>query len=169
MADQALSPPERAPRWRLRVTPLFTVVGGAILAVFAALSILIWFVVLPFSEGGFLDDGPFYARPYSGAAPTRVPDQAFPFGKGSLIVYDAVGKGCLLGYTEAGTIKWLEELRVDDTPGNSNTIKSIRIRSIHRGPIRYTASVSSVWTYGAERGTLYLWPSGHAHRLYLSW
>lgn len=125
---------------------------------------------LIFLEAG-LDDGPFRARPFTGVLPASGPDEEHTLGSGYLQVYNSgVPMPVLRVLDQHRRQKSVEMLDVTTHRlHRSNTFTSLTVIAVEPGLIRRRVDILASWSYGTERGDIYLWPGGRVHRFYLSW
>lgn len=144
----------------------------------AAAALFGWYGLIVLERG--FDDGPFYARPYVGPVPARAPDQEIQYRDGYLQVYnEIVERGttmCLMVKADrARKAQFAQLLDVTTNPRydccelTSISIVKAQVAKLDIPIARDHISIHARWTFGYERGMMYLWNGGKVHRFYLSW
>lgn len=124
-----------------------------------------------FLEAGF-DDGPFHGRPFHGDIGSLQPSHRIVFRSGELIVFNrADDEPPVLAYVVEDAGRWALELDGTADP-DFNWTEFSRVSeplTVSLGILRDRLDFVAHWTFGAERGTVYIWRFGGVQRFYLSW
>jgi len=127
-----------------------------------------------FAESG-MDDGPFNGRPFVGDLSKLQPSERVAFRSGELVAFNrSNGEPPVLAYRVGGQAQWAQEMFVslaesmDGRPG-TNELESMTRLTVAHGFFRDRLDFIGAWTYGAERGYVFIWKWGGIQRFYLSW
>ena len=124
-----------------------------------------------FFEAGF-DDGPFHGRPFLGNVEALEPSHTIAFRSGVLVVFNRMeDEPPVLAYVVDGASNWALELDVS-AESRYRWMQFWRVSeplSLSPGILRDRLEFEAHWTFGAERGYVYVWKFGGVQRFYLSW
>lgn len=119
-----------------------------------------------FLEAGF-DDGPFYGKKIKINSKKILIKESISYRNGFLQFIEVKEFNPILAYSENGKIKWAFEL---STKSMENTdLMEVYQLSVSNGIFRDKIQFIGNWTFGAERGTGYIWKYGELQYFYLSW
>jgi hypothetical protein len=126
--------------------------------------------LVKFSERGF-DDGPFYGQVYTDGVTGLEAGDRLDYRAGELVVYNRTDRlPPVLLYEVDGEEQWAVELDVSLKPEYGDyQLFSVSDPNLSYGILRDRVDFTASWTFGQERGRVYLWKWSRFHRFYLSW